>query len=110
MELGNECADLVAGESYRVHRNTTPQEIAGARRHTGDTGDPNKEVGHADVRVQGEQVADLGDALLAVPVDGVGQFLRQRCLLDHGETPEWQGERGSRPRPVLGRPAPRTPS
>lgn len=47
------------------------------------------EVGHADVRVQGEQVTDLGDTLLAVPVDGVEQLLRQRRFLDHDAQQLW---------------------
>jgi hypothetical protein len=41
--LENECADRVAGKGYQIHQNPTNQEVADARRHTGDTGRPEKE-------------------------------------------------------------------
>ncbi|MER7164955.1 hypothetical protein ABT336_02605 [Micromonospora sp. NPDC000207] len=43
LELENQCADLLAGKGYQVHQNPTRQQVAQARLHTGDTGDPGKE-------------------------------------------------------------------
>ncbi|KXK59695.1 hypothetical protein AWW66_22910 [Micromonospora rosaria] len=43
LELENDCATTVAAQGYRVHQNPHPQEVAAARDHTGDTGDPNKD-------------------------------------------------------------------
>ncbi|MER7889296.1 hypothetical protein ABTX15_05675 [Micromonospora sp. NPDC094482] len=40
LELENQCADAVAHKGYQVHQNPTQEEIAGARRTTGDSGDP----------------------------------------------------------------------
>ncbi|WP_121401217.1 hypothetical protein [Micromonospora sp. M71_S20] len=43
LELENECADTVAGRGYRIHQNPTAQEASGARVHTGDSGNPDKD-------------------------------------------------------------------
>ncbi|MFY1597014.1 hypothetical protein [Micromonospora sp. WMMD737] len=42
LELENETADKIAHQGYRVHQNPTKQEIATARRNTGDVVDPER--------------------------------------------------------------------
>ncbi|WP_204038488.1 hypothetical protein [Micromonospora qiuiae] len=93
LELENECADIVAGESYRVHQNPTRQEIAAARLHTGDTGDPNKDP---DYLVEGH-VFDCYSPTPGKPVRGVWSEVRTK--VDKGQTQrvvlnlhDWHGD------------------
>ena len=67
LELENECADTVAHEGYRVHQNPTKPEIAEARRHTGDTGNPAKDP---DYLIEGH-IFDCYSPTPGKPVRGV---------------------------------------
>ncbi|MFC3504673.1 hypothetical protein ACFOOK_27410 [Micromonospora krabiensis] len=42
LELENQCAARLAAQGYRVQQNPTQQQLAEARRSTGDLGDPRK--------------------------------------------------------------------
>ncbi|MDT0528283.1 hypothetical protein RM555_04640 [Micromonospora sp. DSM 115977] len=74
LELENECADIVASKSYRVHQNPTRQEIADARLRTGDSGNPNKDP---DYLIEGH-VFDCYSPTLGKPVRGVWSEVRAK--------------------------------
>ncbi|MBE1485381.1 CdiA C-terminal domain-containing protein [Plantactinospora soyae] len=93
MELENECADIVAGKGYRVHQNPTKAEIAGARRNTGDTGNPGKTP---DYLIEGH-VFDCYAPTSSKPVRGVWKAVSEK--VDRGQTQrvalnleDWRGD------------------
>jgi hypothetical protein len=95
LELENECADTVARKGYRVHQNPTRQEIAEARRQTGDVGKPER---NADYLIEGH-VFDCYSPKLAKPVRGIWAEVRdkvadqqtQRVILN---LRDWGGDLG----------------
>ncbi|QKW15119.1 MULTISPECIES: hypothetical protein [unclassified Micromonospora] len=93
LELENECADIVANRSYRIHQNPTRQEIIAARLHTGDTGEANRDP---DYLVEGH-VFDCYSPAPGKTVRGVWTEVHKK--VDKGQTQrvvlnlrDWNGD------------------
>ncbi|MFC4109922.1 CdiA C-terminal domain-containing protein [Micromonospora zhanjiangensis] len=93
MELENECADKVAGNGFRVHQNPTRQEVASARRDTGDTGKPEKAP---DFLIEGH-VFDCYAPTAPVPARAVWSAVERKVEAEQTQRVmlnlhDWQGD------------------
>ncbi|MEU5903752.1 hypothetical protein ACLQ24_25065 [Micromonospora sp. DT4] len=96
LELENACADTVAGKGYRLHQNPTRQEIAEARRNTGDGGKPDKEP---DYLIEGH-VFDCYSPTPAKATRGVwtevsGKVASQQTQRIMLNLQDWRGDLGA---------------
>ncbi|GAA2183456.1 CdiA C-terminal domain-containing protein [Micromonospora lupini] len=96
LELENACADTVAGKGYRLHQNPTRQEIAEARRNTGDAGKPDKDP---DYLIEGH-VFDCYSPTPAKAVRGVwtevsGKVASQQTQRIMLNLQDWRGDLGT---------------
>ncbi|MGC4786302.1 hypothetical protein ACLQ22_00430 [Micromonospora sp. DT178] len=93
VQLENECADTIADKGYRLHQNPTKQEVADARAHTRDAGDPDK---NPDYLIEGH-VFDCYSPSASKPVRGIWSEVSQK--VDEQQTQrvvlnlqDWRGD------------------
>ncbi|MFY1681690.1 hypothetical protein ACN265_09200 [Micromonospora sp. WMMD730] len=96
LQLENACADTVASRGYRVHQNPTKQEIAEARRTSGDVGNPDKEPDYLIERhVFDCYSPTAGKAVRGVWTEVSGKVASQQTQRVVLNLQDWRGDLGA---------------